>query len=123
MSEHWIGLVDPDSGDLVSVGTDATIGPDTPTNLLVHDFGAQPDFGTHVWDVSTRSLKARPAPVMKDRLDDIEAWLMSDSDFSQAWGTMNQQQRTAVRTGVRRVLVRVAGARRFREQSEAAELD
>lgn len=120
----WLGLVDPDTGDLVGVGTESMIGPDTPDRLIVHEFGAtMPDFGTHLWNRDTRSLELRPVRVLIDRLDDIEAWLMADPDFANVWGTLSAARRTTIRTGIRRVLVRVAGARRFRDQTEPAELD
>jgi hypothetical protein len=124
----WYGLVDPATGELKSVGTEAMF-PDGNLDAFagvydVHAFGAnQPDFATHRWSETTRTLEPRPAPVLVDRLDDIEQWLMADPDFAAAWQSMNQTQRTAIRTGIRRVLVRVAGGRRYRQTDEPAELD
>ena len=61
MSDQWLGLVDPDTGELVSVGSSAMIGPDTPPQLLIHDFAEHPDFATHIWNPTTRALQAAAA--------------------------------------------------------------
>lgn len=124
----WYGLVDPVTGELKGVGTEAMF-PGGDIHSLdgtydIHTFGENsPNFASSRWNNATRGLETRPAPVLIDRLDDIESWLMSDPDFSSAWNSMNQTQRTSVRIGIRRVLVRVAGARRYRQQGESAELD
>lgn len=120
----WYGLVDPNTGELKSVGTEAMFGPDTPAALQTVEFGAErPDFGALQWDAATRTTKPRPAPVLIDRLDDIEAWLMADPDFASVWSSLSAARRTTIRTGIRRVLARVAGSRRFRQQNEPGELD
>lgn len=120
----WYGLINPDTGDLVGVGTETMMGPDTPDRLIVHEFGAQPpNFETHLWNRDTRAMELRPVRVLIDRLDDIEAWLMSDPDFATVWNSLSAARRTTLRTGIRRVLLRVAGARRFRDQTEPPELD
>lgn len=124
----WFGLVDPANGNLVGVGTETMFPSGDPGTYDgpydVHAFGVnQPDFAKQRWNESTKQLEPRPAPVLIDRLDDIEAWLMADADFANVWGTLTQARRTTIRTGIRRVLARVAGARRFRQQDEPAELD
>ena len=124
----WYGLVDPASGELKGVGTIAMF-PDGNLDAFtgVYDievFGeTQPDFAGKVWNAVSRALVDRPAPVWLDRLDDIEAWLMSDADFASVWSTLSAARRTTIRTGIRRVLARVAGGRRFRQAEEAPELD
>jgi hypothetical protein len=124
----WYGLVDITTGELRGVGTLAMF-PDGNLAAFdgvfdVEEFGdVQPDFAGKIWNPTTRTLTDRPAPVWLDRLDDIEAWLMADADFASVWGSLSQARRTTIRTGIRRVLARVAGARRMRQAEEAPELD
>ncbi len=123
----WYGLVDPSSGNLVSVGTEAMF-PDGNLNAFVgtydtHVFGAdRPEFSQSIWDKALRDLVPRPAPVWLSRIDDIEAWLTSDPDFLLAWNTLNATRKSQIRTGIRRIMKRLLGDRELRQESEPVEV-
>lgn len=122
MPTLWQGLVDKQTGELRSVGT--VLADDAASRFDVVDLGdAPPDFAVVDWDAPTRTLKPRPAPVLLDRLDDIEVWLQVNTDFQAVWGTLSAARKTQIRTGIRAVLVRALGARRFRQTDERAEVD
>jgi hypothetical protein len=123
----WYGLIQPSSGDLVSVGTE-TMFPESNIDAFngVYDrvqFGeTKPDFSTQMWNPTTRLMVERPIPLLISRLDDIEAWLQSDADWLAVWNTLSQARRTQIRTGLRRVLNRVLGPQQWRGESETVEL-
>jgi len=126
--DEWYGLVDPTTGQLSGVGTQAMF-PDGNLDAFdgvydVVEFGtAPPDFSGKVWNPTERSLVDRPLPVWIDRLDDIEGWFLADPDFAAVWATLNATRKQQLRTGIRRVLARVAGGRRMRQAEEPPELD
>lgn len=126
----WYGLVEPTSGDLVSVGTESMFeGGVVPAQgaqyqgFDVLSFGETgPNWATLQWDAPTRTVKPRPAPVIISRLDDIEAWLQADPDWLLAWNSMNATRKTQIRTGLRRILAKVLGPQQFRGESETVEI-
>jgi hypothetical protein len=123
----WFGVVQPSSGELLSLGTEAMF-PNGDINAFVGrfdrvDFGeTRPDFAVKRWNVTTRALEDRPLPVLISRLDDIEAWLQADADWVAVWTSLNAARRTQIRTGLRRILTRLMGPRTMREENEQAEL-
>lgn len=123
----WYGLVSPQSGDLVSVGTEAMF-PDGNINAYtgVYDvvtFGASaPDFAISLWNATTRAFVPRPVPILISRLDDIQAWLQADPDWLAVWNSLTAARKTQIRTGFRRVLAKVLDARQWRQEDEAVEL-
>jgi len=123
----WYGLVDPVSGDLVSIGTEAMFpNGDISAFTGVYDVltfgGSAPDFAVHLWNPVTRALVPRPIPILISRLDDVEAWLLSDPDWLLAWNAMNATRRAQVRAGLRRVLAKVLGPQAFRQESQSVEI-
>lgn len=118
----WQALIDKASGDLVSVGT--VLAADAAERFDVLDLGDErPDGEAAIWDRDSRSFVARPAPVLLDRLDDVEARLQSDPDFRAVWDNLSAARRTQVRAGIRAVLAVLLGARRFRREGERVEVD
>lgn len=123
----WYGLVQPTSGDLVSVGTESMF-PDGNIDAFTGvydrvDFGAvAPDFAVNLWNPTTRALIPRPAPILVDRLNDIEAVLLADADWVAVWNALSTVRKTQIRTGFRRVLAFFLGGARFRGESDGIEL-
>jgi hypothetical protein len=123
----WYGLVDPATGALISVGTIGMF-PDGNLDAFdgiydVHEFGlVAPNFATHLWSTTLRQLATRPAPVIVSRLDDFEAWLLSDPDFLLAWNALNATRKAQVRLGMRRILTRMLGSQVNRQQEETPEI-
>jgi hypothetical protein len=123
----WYGLVEPSTGNLVSVGTEALF-PNGDLNAFtgvyeVVTFGeTAPNWATQLWNATTRALVARPPQVFADRLDDIEAYFQNDADYMTVWNALSQTRKTQLRTGLRRVLGFFLGGARYRDESEAAEL-
>jgi hypothetical protein len=123
----WYGLVDPATGTLVSVGTEAMF-PEGNLDAFdgtydVVEFGPdRPDFSAKIWSSTLRQLIDRPPPVLISRLDDYEAWLMADPDFALAWSGINAARRAQIRLGVRRVLQRLLGPQVNRHESETPEI-
>lgn len=123
----WYGLVQPATGDLVSVGTEAMF-PEGNLNAFagIYDvvpFGqTQPDFAAKLWSAALRSLIDRPPPVLVSRLDDVEAWLQADPDWTAVWTSLNTARRAQIRLGFRRILQRLLGAQVNRQTDEAAEI-
>jgi hypothetical protein len=127
----WFLFIQDDNGDLVSEGSAV------PAHLLgcmegaadpacvhvVREVAERPDWTVRLWDRLTRQLVDRPIPVLIDRLDDIQARFLADADFAAVWNALNASRRTQLRQGVGRVLASLMGARRFRGESEAVELD
>lgn len=128
----WYGLVQPASGDLVSVGTEAMfpLGEDGQPNLNayqgvydVHTFGeSRPDFALFLWNPTTRALVDRPIPLLISRLDDIEAWLAADPDWVAGWQALTPEMRQRIRQGLRKILNRLLGPQQWRGQHEEVEL-
>lgn len=126
----WYGLVNPETGDLASVGTESMFeGGIVPGlgeqyqgyNVIV--FGeTAPNWSMLTWDVPTQSVVPRPAPVIISRLDDIEQWLLADPDFILMWNALNQTRKTQLRNGWRRVMARLLGQQQWRGESEDVEL-
>jgi hypothetical protein len=118
----WYFFIRKDNGDLVSEGS--VVPPNLSTATYdTMDVGERPDWGTNVWDPATRQLVARPIPILIDRLDDIQARFLADPDFAAVWAGLNATRRTQLRLGIMRVLAQLIGGRRFRQESEAVELD
>lgn len=123
----WYGLADRTTGDLVSVGTEAMF-PDGNIDAFQGvydriDLGTTaPDFSAKVWNPTTRQLLDRPAPILISRLDDIEAWLQADPDWSAAWNSLSQARKTQIRSGLRRVMAKVLNSQQWRQESERVEL-
>lgn len=123
----WYGLIDDATGDLVSVGTEAMFpGKDTanvPAGMTRHEFGAnRPDFAAKLWNAAQRRLDDRPAPVLRDRRDDLLAMFQANPDFMAVWSSLNAKRKTQLRTGIRDVLLAFLGAHVTREESEPVEL-
>ena len=117
----WQALVDWATGDLVSVGT--VLAPDAAERFQVILLGDErPDREAVVWDRAERSFVARPAPVLLDRLDDVEARLQADPDFRAVWDGLSAARKTQVRSGIRAVLTALLGARRFRREGDPVEV-
>lgn len=122
----WYGLVDS-SGDLVSVGTasmfEGGVVTDPYLGYSVVTFGANsPDFSVKVWNKASKALVDRPVPLLISRLDDIEAWLMADPDFSVMFNALNTTRKTQCRNGWRRVMARLLGGQQWRDESESVEI-
>jgi len=123
----WYGLVEPITGDLVSVGTEAMF-PGGNIDAFAgvydrHDFGeVAPDFTGKLWSPVTRSIVNRPPPLLISRLDDIEAWLAADPDWSTAWSALNAARRNQIRNGLRRVLAVILGDHQWRGEEQTVEL-
>ena len=123
----WYGLVRPETGELVSVGS-AAMFPDGNLQAFagIYDvvtFGeTQPDFGAKLWSLNLRTLIDRPPPVLVSRLDDVEAWLLADPDWQAVWATLNATRRAQIRVGFRRILQRLLGAQVNRQQDETPEI-
>lgn len=123
----WYGLVNPANGDLISVGSaamfDGGVVVDPYLGYSVITFGADaPDFAAKVWNTVTRLMVDRPAPILISRLDDIDAWLLADTDFALMWGAINATRRTQLRAGWRRVMAKVLGGQVWRGESESVEI-
>lgn len=114
----WVALVERNTGELVSVGT--VIAPDAAERFDVIDVGSDRPDG--VWNPATRRFDQRPSPVLVDRLGELEAWLQADPDFRAAWTVLLPPQRGLLQDGLRRVLARAYGKRRFRDERERAEI-
>lgn len=127
----WYFFIQADNGDLVSEGSIVPehllvcmeTNPDPGCVYHVRELADRPDWTVRLWDRLSRNLVDRPLPVMIDRLDDIHARLLADPDFVARWNALNQNQRNQLRTGIMRVLAALIGARRFRQEDEAVELD
>lgn len=123
----WYGLVEPDTGNLVSVGTEAMF-PDGNMDAFagqydVVEFGVdRPDFSGKMWSSSLRAIIDRPPPVILSRLDDIDDLLLADPDFSTLWGNLNATRRNQLRIGLRRVIGRILGSHVSRYPDESMEL-
>jgi hypothetical protein len=123
----WYGLVNKQTGDLVSIGTESMFENRDPARLPAGvdrvDFGAnQPDQATNLWNAATRTWTARPAPVLVDRIADIETRLAADADWSAVFNGLTNARKTQLRTGWQRVMTGVLGGRRFRDSSEGVEV-
>ena len=125
----YYGLVDPQTGDLTSVGTEAMFeGGVRPegniyANCEIIDFGSQsPNFQLKVWDRVGKVMRDRPAPIIISRLDDFQQRLLNDPDFSTAWAALNATRRQQIRDGFRRVLAQMLGSQQFRGESDEVEL-
>lgn len=123
----WYGLVQPATGELVSVGTIAMF-PDGNLNAFdgvydVVEFGAtQPNFALKLWSAALLALIDRPPPVLVSRLDDVEAWLLADTDFLLVWNNINATRRNQLRIGIRRIVQRLLGPQVNRAPEEAPEI-
>jgi hypothetical protein len=123
----WYGLVQPDTGELKSVGTIAMF-PDGNLDAFdgiydVHVFGeTQPDFAAFIWSLALRALIDRPPPVLVSRLDDVEGWLLADADFLLVWNALNATRRSQLRIGIRRIVQRLLGAQVNRQTDETPEI-
>lgn len=118
----WYFFIRNDTGDLVSEGSAIPEGIDTQV-YEVRDVGSRPDWTVKAWNPTLKTLYDRPLPILIDRLDDIEAWLLNDADFLAIWNTLNATRKQQVRTGIRRVLAKLLGTRQFRDESERVEVD
>lgn len=123
----WYGLIDDATGDLVSVGTEAMFpGKDianVPAGMTRHDFGAdRPEFARKVWNAAQRRLDDRPAPVMRDRRDDLMAMFQADADFMVVWNALNATRKNQLRNGLRRVLAQFLGEQMMRRDDEPMEI-
>lgn len=117
----WYLFVEKSTGDLVSEGSVVPEKLDT-NRYDVQDVGDRPDWTIKAWNPSQKALYDRPLPILIDRLDDIQARLLADPDFSAAWNAMNATRRTQLRTGVYRVLASILGPLRFRGENDMAEV-
>lgn len=115
----WHLLIDRATGDLVSQGT--VIADDAAARFDVVDIG-MPPADDQLWDASTRAFVARPAPVLIDRLDDIETLFQNNADFMAVYGALNAARKAQLRTGIRAVLARVLRRYRWREARESPEM-
>jgi hypothetical protein len=70
-----------------------------------------------VYDPATRTLTARPAKVLVDRLQDILA-NPNFSDLQTAYNALSAANKTRIRDGLARLL----GRQRFRASGESVEL-
>lgn len=121
MCGAWKLLIDRATGELVSVGT--VIAEDAADRFDVIDAGEErPDQGEALWDRQSRSFVPRPARVLIDRLDDIEARLQADPDWLTVWNSLSAARKTQIRTGLRRILVALLADRRYRDADEAEAL-
>lgn len=125
----YFGLIDPQTGDLVSTGTesmfDGGVRPEGSTyaNYEIIDFGPQgPNFALKVWERAGKRLVDRPVPIVISRLDDIETRLLNDSEFSVMWASLNATRKAQLRNGWRRVVGQLLGGYQFRDESEKVEL-
>lgn len=117
----WFFFIERSSGDLVSEGSVVPEGIDT-ARFEVRDVGERPDWTVKAWNPSGKALYDRPLPILIDRLDDIQARLLADPDFSAAWNAMNATRRNQIRTGVYRVLGSFIGGLRFRGENDVVEI-
>ena len=123
----WYGLIDDATGDLVSVGTEAMFPngdiANVPAGTMRHEFGeTRPEFAAKLWNASLRRLEDRPAPVLKDRRDDLFELFQQNSDFMAVWNSLNTNRRNQLRTGTRDVLLTFLGAHVTRQENEPVEL-
>lgn len=118
----WYLFVKKATGDLVSEGS---VIPDN-LDIAIYDVidnGTRPDWTVQAWNPTLRALYTRPLPIVVDRLDDIRARMMADTDFVAVWNNLTPARRTQIRTGIDRVLSLMMGERRFRGESDRVELD
>lgn len=118
----WMFFINKATGDLVSEGAVVPAGIDTNV-YEVRDVGTRPDWGVKAWNPTTKQLVDRPIPLLIDRLDDIQALFLNDVDFAAVWATLNATRKTQLKQGIMRVLAQLIGSRRFRQESDAVELD
>ena len=124
---NYYGLVEPTSGNLVSVGTIAMF-PDGNLDAFdgvydVVEFGTtKPNFAFQLWNPTTRQMMTRPAPIIVSRVDDAWTWLLADPDFQTLWSSLNNNRKTTTELAVRRILSRMLGSQINRDQNEQPEL-
>lgn len=125
----YYGLVDPTTGDLISIGTEAMFeGGERPQGNTyagwdIVDFGpTAPNGALKVWDRIQRIWIDRPIPARFSRLDDFQQRLLNDPDFSTVWNSLNATRKTQLRDGLRRVLGQMLGGQQWRDESEEVEL-
>jgi len=103
----WTAIYRTSDGVLLGCGT---VLPDTlPAGTSTKVYPGRPDQGTR-WDPATRDFVAIPPPVLVDRLAD----LANHPYLATMWGQLNATQRQRLR----RAMVWVLGARRYREPGE-----
>lgn len=77
MAEQWFAVVDDRNGELLSVAT--VVANPLNRGRVAIALPRQPDWGTDLWDPTTRALVPRPAPpAPTDRVDEI----MADPDLT-----------------------------------------
>jgi hypothetical protein len=123
----WYGLIDATTGELLSIGTEAMFDSGdvskVPPGHQRRDFGAsKPDLATQMWDAATRTWIARPAPVVIDRITDIQNLLLANSNFSTTYNTLTTARKNALIAGLRAVLSDVLGPHANRAQNESVNL-
>lgn len=123
----WYGLINEETGDLASVGTESMFEGGVVVNpyqgFTVITFGETgPDWASLKWDAPTRSVVPRPAPVLISRIDDIETWLMADADFRAVWDSLTAARKTRLRNGWQRIVRKLIGENEWRGESDQVEL-
>lgn len=107
-------VYETDTGRLDSQGT--VLASPLRANLTAVDVGTRPA-DNQMWNESSRTIIARPAKVLIDRLDDLS----NDARFSD-FLTAFQSLNTVNRQRLRNVLIFLLGSQRYRVQSEEVTL-
>ena len=106
-------LYDTATGRLVSQGT--VVASPLPDGLTAVDVGTRPSDG-QMWDSATRTMVARPAKVLVDRLQDL---LDFYPDFATVWNSLSAERKTQLRTA----LIAFLGRQRYRNASAPVTMD
>lgn len=119
MSDPWKLIVDRQSGEIVSEGT--VLAPGIEETHDVIDVGTKPADGRR-WNPANRTFEERPAPVLVDRLDDVQDRFQANADFMAVYGPLSAARKAQLRTGIRAVLSDLLRHLRYRRQGERIEL-
>lgn len=110
----WFAIHDA-NGKLLSAGT--VIAPNLPADWVVKEYPTKPP-DTDMWDEASRNYIVRPPKVLIDRLQDILDH-PAYADIANFYSNLNPANKTRFRN----FLIKILGARRWRNQAETISLD
>ena len=117
----WWGLVDANTGELLSVGSEAMF-PDKDIHafdkvdgIIVVDFVDKFDFSDKSWDNDSRTLIDRPVPPKISRIDETITKIESHPEWSKAVIVGEE----SVITAIRDIVTELLGTQADRDAGEA----
>lgn len=123
----WYLIVNRKSGELVSMGTvlaedihtrEDQKGRKEPLYDVIEYGKERPDLEKLVWDSERREFVERPAPVLIDRLEELETMLQGDQDWVAIKSELPSSRQKNLDDSWKRQLIELLGDRRFRRDDE-----